>query len=155
MGPAARCYSRTSKEMEGERGPEHPNRKGTVAYSFPFLYGDILQRLRVQAAEMGFTQEGGLEIGGEAQPSVRNSVESLLHCLGIWCPLGTSPGRSSRHVQCGGGLGEDPGLGGEIISQYWPGNASGSPPSELVNVARERELWVPLLELLPPRPDPG
>ncbi|CAL8382773.1 unnamed protein product [Arctogadus glacialis] len=26
---------------------------------------------------------------------------------------------------------------------------------ELVNVAREREVWGPLLELLPPRPDPG
>ena len=32
-----------------------------------------------------------------------------------------------RHVQWGGDLGEDPGLGGEIISQHWPGNASGSP----------------------------
>uniref|UniRef100_A0A8C5CRJ5 Reverse transcriptase domain-containing protein n=1 Tax=Gadus morhua TaxID=8049 RepID=A0A8C5CRJ5_GADMO len=31
----------------------------------------------------------------------------------------------------------------------------GIPPSELVNVAREREVWGPLLELLPPRPDPG
>ena len=30
----------------------------------------------------------------------------------------------------------------------------GIPPSELVNVAREREVWSPLLELLPPRPDP-
>ncbi|CAL8337404.1 unnamed protein product [Boreogadus saida] len=28
-------------------------------------------------------------------------------------------------------------------------------PRELVNVAREREVWGPLLELLPPRPDPG
>ncbi|CAL8314541.1 unnamed protein product [Boreogadus saida] len=26
---------------------------------------------------------------------------------------------------------------------------------ELVNMAREREVWGPLLELLPPRPDPG
>ncbi|CAL8377967.1 unnamed protein product [Boreogadus saida] len=26
---------------------------------------------------------------------------------------------------------------------------------QLVNVAREREVWGPLLELLPPRPDPG
>ena len=31
----------------------------------------------------------------------------------------------------------------------------GIPQSELVNVAREREVWGPLLELLPPRPDPG
>ena len=31
----------------------------------------------------------------------------------------------------------------------------GIPPSELVNVAREREVWGPLHELLPPRPDPG
>ncbi|CAL8371117.1 unnamed protein product [Arctogadus glacialis] len=31
----------------------------------------------------------------------------------------------------------------------------GIPLSELVNVAREREVWGPLLELLPPPPDPG
>ncbi|KAJ8011838.1 hypothetical protein DPEC_G00062440 [Dallia pectoralis] len=31
----------------------------------------------------------------------------------------------------------------------------GIPQSELANVAREREVWGPLLELLPPRPDPG
>ncbi|KAJ8012499.1 hypothetical protein DPEC_G00043460 [Dallia pectoralis] len=31
----------------------------------------------------------------------------------------------------------------------------GIPQSELANVAREREAWGPLLELLPPRPDPG
>ena len=31
----------------------------------------------------------------------------------------------------------------------------GFPPSELVNVAREREVWDRPLELLPPRPDPG
>jgi hypothetical protein len=29
------------------------------------------------------------------------------------------------------------------------------PPSELVNVAREREVWGPMLELLPPQPNPG
>ena len=53
-------------------------------------------------------------------------------------------------------LGEDPGLGGEITyisTLAW--ERLGSPPSELVNVAREREVWGPLLELLPPRPDPG
>ena len=31
----------------------------------------------------------------------------------------------------------------------------GIPPSEMVNVAREGEVWGPLLEQLPPRPDPG
>ncbi|KAJ7998063.1 hypothetical protein DPEC_G00218650 [Dallia pectoralis] len=31
----------------------------------------------------------------------------------------------------------------------------GIPQSELANVAREGEVWGPLLELLPPRPDPG
>ena len=30
----------------------------------------------------------------------------------------------------------------------------GIPPSELLNVAREREVWGPLLELLPQRPAP-
>ena len=31
----------------------------------------------------------------------------------------------------------------------------GIPPSELFNEAREREVWGPLLGLLPPQPDPG
>ncbi|XP_051991571.1 NACHT, LRR and PYD domains-containing protein 12-like [Xyrauchen texanus] len=35
-----------------------------------------------------------------------------------------SLGRCFRHVQLGGGLGEDPGLGAEITSPHWPGNAS-------------------------------
>ena len=60
-------------------------------------------------------------------------------------------GRCSRHDQWGGDLGEDPGLGGE----HRPGNASGFPRPELVNLAQEREVWDPLLELLPPRPHPG
>ena len=30
----------------------------------------------------------------------------------------------------------------------------GIPPSELINVAREREVWAPLLELLPSDPTP-
>ena len=47
-------------------------------------------------------------------------------------------------------IGEDPGLCGEIISQHWPGNASGS---VLANVAGEREVLGPLLELLPSQPD--
>ena len=42
-------------------------------------------------------------------------------------PLGASLGRCSRHEQLGGGHGEDPGLGGEIISPHWPGNASDPP----------------------------
>ena len=50
-----------------------------------------------------------------------------LYALNLNMP--PSLGRCSRHVQWGGDLGEDPGLGGEIISQHWPGNASGSPPS--------------------------
>ena len=39
--------------------------------------------------------------------------------------LGDSLERYSRHVQLGGGLGEDTGLGGGIISPTWPGIASG------------------------------
>lgn len=48
---------------------------------------------------------------------------------------------------------EKPGLGGEIISPLWPGKASGSPSHSWV--MWEREVWGPLLELLPPGPDPG
>ena len=54
-----------------------------------------------------------------------------------------------------GDLGADPGHAGGIISLGWPGNASGFPPEELVEVAGERAVWASLLRLLPPRPRPG
>ena len=40
----------------------------------------------------------------------------MVWATGKDAPLGASLGRCSRHVQLGGGLGEDPGLGGGIIS---------------------------------------
>uniref|UniRef100_A0AAY5KFS9 Delta(3,5)-Delta(2,4)-dienoyl-CoA isomerase, mitochondrial n=1 Tax=Esox lucius TaxID=8010 RepID=A0AAY5KFS9_ESOLU len=43
-----------------------------------------------------------------------------------------------------------PGLGGVIIFRHWPGNASGSPSQSWQMWPREREVWGPLLELLPP-----
>lgn len=60
--------------------------------------------------------------------------------------MGASLERCSRHVQLGGGLGEDPQLGGEIISLHWHLERFGIPQSELVNVARQRVVWVPLLD---------
>ena len=48
---------------------------------------------------------------------------------------------------------EDPGHVGETMSLGWPGNASG-PPEELEEVAGDRDVWVSLLKLLPPRPNP-
>ena len=70
-------------------------------------------------------------------------------------PLGASLGRCSRHDQLGGGHGEDPGLGGEIISPHWPGNASGSPSPSWLMWPGKGKFVGPLLKLLPPRPDPG
>jgi len=52
----------------------------------------------------------------------------------------------------GGDPGEDPGHAGEITSPGWPGNASGS---HRMSWKMLREVWVNLLGLLPPRPDPG
>jgi len=43
--------------------------------------------------------------------------------------------------------GEDPGHVGETTCLGWPGNA-------LEEVAGDRDIWVSLLKLLPPRPDP-
>ena len=63
----------------------------------------------------------------------------------FWC---------SGHVPLGGDLGEDPGHVGETLSLGWPGNASRSPPEELEEVARNRDVWVSLLKLLPPRSNP-
>ena len=64
--------------------------------------------------------------------------------------LGASLGRCSRQDQWGGDLGENPELGGEIISQHWPGKASAS---ELANVARERAILT-RPRISGPEPDP-
>ncbi|CAB1450707.1 unnamed protein product [Pleuronectes platessa] len=62
--------------------------------------------------------------------------------------------KEKLHVQWGGDLGRPRTRWRDYISTLaW--ERLGIPPSELVNVAREREVWGPLLELLPPRPDPG
>lgn len=39
-----------------------------------------------------------------------------------------------------------------IISLDWPWNTLGSPQDELEEEAREKDLWVSLLSLLPPQP---
>ncbi|MEQ2288888.1 hypothetical protein AMECASPLE_027512 [Ameca splendens] len=63
-------------------------------------------------------------------------------------PLDAFLGRCSRHLTPGGG----PGDAGGTMSLGWPGNALGSPLEE---VSEERDVWVSLLSLLPPRPGPG
>ena len=60
--------------------------------------------------------------------------------------------RCSRHVPLGGDPGEDPGHVGETMSLGW--ERLGVPPEELEEVAGDRDVWVSLLKLLPPRPDP-
>jgi len=64
------------------------------------------------------------------------------------------PGRLPGEVFRAPDPGEDPGHVGETMSLCWPGNASGSPPEELEEVAGDRDVWASLLKLLPPRPDP-
>ena len=120
-------------------------------------------RLRAQAAEMSFRRRvAGVALRDRVKSSASREelrLEQLLLCLERselrWFghlkrmpTRNTSLGRCFRHVQWGD-LGEDPGLdGGGIISRHWPGNASGSPPSGQCG-PREREVWVPLLELRP------
>ncbi|KAJ7983742.1 hypothetical protein DPEC_G00373370 [Dallia pectoralis] len=80
-------------------------------------------------------------------------VEPLLLCVErsqlrwfghlVRMPPGRLLERCSRHVHLGEDLGK---------TQAW--ERLGIPQSELATVAREREVWGPLLELLPPRPDP-
>ena len=98
-------------------------------------------RSRVQAAEMSFVRRvAGFSLRDRVRSLVIREelgLEPLLLCLErsqlrwfghlVRMPIGAFLGRCSRHDQWGGDLGEDPGLGGEIISQHWPGNASGSP----------------------------
>jgi len=61
--------------------------------------------------------------------------------------------RCSGHVPLGGDPGEDPGHVGETMSWLvW--EHLGVPPEELEEVAGDRDDWVSLLKLLPPRPDP-
>ncbi|KAK5601698.1 hypothetical protein CRENBAI_021922 [Crenichthys baileyi] len=55
----------------------------------------------------------------------------------------------------GGGPGDGPGHAGGTMSLGWPGNALGSPLEELEEVSGERDVWVSLLSLLPPRPGSG
>uniref|UniRef100_A0A8C9ZAQ6 Peroxisomal membrane protein PEX14-like KPWE domain-containing protein n=1 Tax=Sander lucioperca TaxID=283035 RepID=A0A8C9ZAQ6_SANLU len=51
----------------------------------------------------------------------------------------------------GGGLGEDPGLGGGTISPTWPGNASGSPSQSWLMWLGKGKFGV---RCCPRRPDP-
>ncbi len=130
----------------------------------------LLQR-KAKKAELGFlTRVPGICLRDKVRSSVIREelkAELLLLCVKrsqlSWFrhlarkPSGkdaTSLARCSRHVQLGGGPGADPGPGGGIISLHWHWEHLGIPQSELVDVAREREVWGPLLKLLPSWPDP-
>ena len=53
-----------------------------------------------------------------------------------------------------GDLREDPGLGGEIISQHWPGNASGSPRQSWSMWLGKGKSGAPCLSCCPRDPTP-
>ena len=65
-----------------------------------------------------------------------------------------SLGRCSRHDQVGGDRREDPGLGGEIKSQDWPGNASGSPRQSCSMWPGNGKSGAPCLSCYPHDPTP-
>ncbi|KAK0140494.1 putative uncharacterized transposon-derived protein F52C9.6 [Merluccius polli] len=113
------------------------------------------KRSRIQAAEISFLRRvAGFSLRDRVRSSVIREelgLEPLLLCLErsqlrwfghLARPVGRRPrGRPRTRWR------------DYISTLAW--ERLGIPPSELVNVAREREVWGPLLELLPPRPDPG
>ena len=100
-------------------------------------------RSRVQAAEMGFLRRvAGFSLRDRVRYLVRMPPGLLPREVFQAPPTGRRPrGRPRTRWR-------------DYISKLaW--ERLGIPQSELVNVAREREVWGPLLELLPPRPDTG
>ncbi|KAJ8012365.1 hypothetical protein DPEC_G00041950 [Dallia pectoralis] len=126
-------------------------------------------RSRVQAAEMGFLRKvAGLSLRDRVRSSVIREelgVEPLLLCIERsqlrWFGhlVRMPPGRLPKEVFQARPAGRRPRgrprtrWRDYISTLAW--ERLGIPQSELANVAREREVWGPLLELLPPRPDPG
>ena len=113
-------------------------------------------RSLIQADEMGFLRRvAGVSLRDKVRSSVIREglgVEPFLHCV-------LPPGRLPREVFQARPAGKRPRgrprtrRRGYISSLAW--ERLGIPQSELVDVARERNVWGSLLELLPPRPDRG
>ena len=126
-------------------------------------------RSRIQAAEMSFLRRvAGVSLRDRVRSSVireRLGVESLLLCVERsqlrWFGhlVRMPPGRLPREVfqACPAGRrprGRPRTRWRDYISTLaW--ERLGIPQSELVDAARERDGWGRMLELLPPRPDPG
>ncbi|KAJ7992757.1 hypothetical protein DPEC_G00281980 [Dallia pectoralis] len=126
-------------------------------------------RSRVKAAEMCFLRKvAGLSLRDRVRSSVIREelgVEPLLLCVERrqlrWFGhlVRMPPGRLPREVFQARPAGRRPRgrprtrWRGYIFTMVW--DCLRIPQSELAYVAREREVWGPLLELLPPRPDPG
>ena len=125
-------------------------------------------RSRVQAAEMGFLRRvAGVSLRDRVRSSaIREELRvELLLCVERsqlrWFGhlVRMPPGRLPREVFQARPAGRRPRgrprtrWRDYISTLAWEG--LGIPQSELANVAREREVWGPLLELLPPRPDSG
>ncbi|XP_061622105.1 furin (paired basic amino acid cleaving enzyme) a isoform X2 [Phyllopteryx taeniolatus] len=132
----------------------------TLTYGHELWVVTEKTRSRIQGAEMSFFRRvSGLSLRDRVRSSVIREdirVESLLLHIERsqmrW--LGHLIRMPPGHVPPGGDPGDDPGHAGETTSFGWPGNALGSPPEELDEVAGEREVWTSLLKLLPPRPYP-
>ena len=126
-------------------------------------------RSRVQAAEMGFLRRvAGVSLRDRVRSSVIREelgVEPLLLCVERsqlrWFGhlVRMPPGRLPREVFQARPAGRRPRGRPRTRWRDYISNLAwerlGIPQSELVNVAWEREVWGPLLELLPPRPDTG
>ena len=126
-------------------------------------------RSRVQAAEMGFLRRvAGVSLRDRVRSSVIREelgVEPLLlrversQLRWFGHLVRMPPGRLPREVFQARPAGRRPRGRPRTRWRDYISNLAwerlGIPQSELVNVAREREVWGPLLELLPPRPDTG
>ncbi|KAK0156273.1 Craniofacial development protein 2 [Merluccius polli] len=126
-------------------------------------------RSRIQAAEMSFLRRvAGFSLRDRVRTSVIREelgLEPLLLCLErsqlrwfghlVRMPTGRLPWEVFQARPVGRRPRGRPRTRWRDYISTLAWERLGIPPSELVNVAREREVWGPLLELLPPRPDPG
>lgn len=126
-------------------------------------------RSRIQAAEMSFLRRvAGFSLRDRVRSSVIREglgLEPLLLCLErsqlrwfghlVRMPTGRLPWEVFQARPVGRRPRGRPRTRWRDYISTLAWERLGIPPSELVNVAREREVWGPLLELLPPRPDPG
>lgn len=91
----------------------------------------------------------GLSFSEKSRPTAPPRGRRFRHLVGF--PLDAFWGRFIRHVPLGGHPRAEPGHSEGTLFLGWP-ELLIVPPGELVEVPGQREVWVPLLRLLPLQP---